>query len=110
MKPIIRFPLAILAGIIIGGVVNMGIIILGGYLIPAPKGVDITSMESIKANLPLYEPKHFLMPFLAHAFGTLVGAMVTVKITKTQTRFFAFLIPPYRYIHTLLLSFRPIST
>ncbi len=92
MKPIIRYPLAILIGIIIGGFLNIGIIILGGYLIPAPKGVDVTSMESIKANLPLYEPKHFLMPFLAHALGTFVGAMLAVKIAKNQTKFFALLI------------------
>jgi hypothetical protein len=92
MKPIIRYPLAVLAGIIIGAFVNMGIIIIGGKLIPAPAGVDVTSMESIKASLPLYEPKHFLMPFLAHAIGTFVGAMLAVKIAKTQTKFFAFLI------------------
>jgi hypothetical protein len=70
----------------------MGIIIIGGKLIPAPAGVDVTSMESIKASLPLYEPKHFLMPFLAHAIGTFVGAMLAVKIAKTQTKFFALLI------------------
>ena len=92
MKPIIRYPLAVIAGIIIGGFVNIGIIILGGYLIAAPAGVDVTSMQSIKASLSLYEPKHFLMPFLAHAFGTFVGAMVAVNIAKTHTRLFAFLI------------------
>jgi hypothetical protein len=92
MKPIIRYPLAVIAGIIIGGFVNIGIIILGGHLIAAPAGVDVTSMQSIKASLSLYEPKHFLMPFLAHAIGTFVGAMVAVNIAKTQTRFFALLI------------------
>ncbi|MEI6088668.1 MAG: hypothetical protein WCR66_13835 [Bacteroidota bacterium] len=90
MKPIIRYPLAVIAGIIIGGFVNIGIIILGGHLIAAPAGVDVTSMQSIKASLSLYEPKHFLMPFLAHALGTFVGAMVAVNIAKTHTRLFAF--------------------
>ena len=76
--------------IILGGFVNIGIIILGGHLIAAPAGVDVTSMQSIKASLSLYEPKHFLMPFLAHALGTFVGAMVAVNIAKTHTRLFAF--------------------
>jgi hypothetical protein len=37
-------------------------------------------MESIKANIHLYKPIHFLMPFLAHALGTLVGAFVAAKV------------------------------
>lgn len=28
----------------------------------------------------LFQPKHFLFPFLAHALGTLVGAFIAAKI------------------------------
>jgi hypothetical protein len=34
----------------------------------------VTTMEGLKASLHLFEPKHFIFPFLAHALGTLVGA------------------------------------
>lgn len=33
-------------------------------------------MAGLKASLHLFEAKHFLFPFLAHALGTLVGAFV----------------------------------
>jgi hypothetical protein len=49
-------------------------------------------MEGIKAALPLFEPKHFLMPFLAHALGTFVGALITAKMAKTRNMQLALLI------------------
>ena len=76
MNPILRNILAIVAGIILGSIVNMAIIMLSSSIIPPPEGVNPSDMESLKASMHLFEPKHFLMPFLAHAFGTLVGAFV----------------------------------
>ncbi len=76
MNPILRNVLAIVAGIILGSIVNMAIIMLSSSVIPPPEGVNPSDMESLKASMHLFEPKHFLMPFLAHAFGTLVGAFV----------------------------------
>ena len=64
----------IIAGIVIGSIVNMGIINVSGSIIPLPEGADMTSMESLKASMHLFEPKHFIFPFLAHALGTLAGA------------------------------------
>ena len=76
MNPILRNILAIVAGIILGSIVNMAIIMLSSSIIPPPEGVNPSDMESLKASMHLFEPKHFLMPFMAHAFGTLVGAFV----------------------------------
>jgi len=76
MNPILRNVLAVVAGIILGSIVNMAIIMLSSSIIPPPEGVNPSDMESLKASMHLFEPKHFLMPFLAHAFGTLVGAFV----------------------------------
>ncbi len=73
--------IALVVGISIGMAVNMGIIMFSGSLIPPPEGVDVMDAASIKANLHLFEPKHFIMPFLAHALGTLVGALVTVMLS-----------------------------
>ena len=80
MHPILRNILAILAGLVIGSFVNMGIIMLSGSIIPPPEGADVTTTEGLKAALPLFEPKHFIMPWLAHALGTLAGAFVATKI------------------------------
>ncbi|WP_154222942.1 hypothetical protein [Marinicella rhabdoformis] len=73
--------IALVVGISIGMAVNMGIIMSSGMLIPPPEGVDVMDAASIKANLHLFEPKHFIMPFLAHALGTLVGALVAVMMS-----------------------------
>jgi len=58
------------------GAVNMGLILAGSALIPAPAGVDVNDPESIAAGIHLFQPRHFVFPFLAHAGGTLVGASI----------------------------------
>ncbi len=80
MNPTFRNILAILAGTLIGSFVNMGIIMLSSSVVPLPEGIDPTSVESLKDNMHLFEPKHYIMPFLAHALGTLVGAFIAVKL------------------------------
>lgn len=79
MNPIVKTILAIIAGAFVGGLVNMGIIMLGSG-ISVPEGVDPMDVESIKANIDKYQYYHFIVPFLAHAIGTLVGAYLAVKI------------------------------
>jgi hypothetical protein len=81
---ILRNVIAIVLGIVIGGAVNMGLIILGPMLIPAPPGVEVTSTESLAANIHLFEPKHFVFPFLAHALGTLVGALIAYFVAASH--------------------------
>ncbi len=72
----IRNIIAVIVGILAGGVVNMGIITLGPMVIPPPPGSDMSTMEGVAAAMPLMEAKHFLVPFLAHALGSFVGALV----------------------------------
>lgn len=80
MNPILRNVGAVIAGLIVGSVVNMSLISISGSVIPPPAGADITTMEGLKETMHLMEPKHFLFPFLAHALGTLVGAWVAAMI------------------------------
>ena len=88
MNPILRNILAVIAGVFIGGAVNMAIIMVSSSIIPPPEGADLKTMEGLKAAMHLMEPKHFLMPFLAHALGTLVGALIVAAIaTKHKMRF-----------------------
>ena len=84
MNPIIKNILAVVAGILAGSAVNMGIIMISGHIIPPPDGADLTTTEGLKAAMPLMQPKHFLFPFLAHALGTFAGALLAGFIAATR--------------------------
>ncbi len=84
MNPILRNILGVIAGMAVGMLINGGLINISGSLIPLPEGVDPNDFESIKTNMHLYSPKHFLMPFLAHALGTLGGAFTMAKIAASH--------------------------
>ena len=84
MSPIIRNILAVIAGLVVGGVVNFALVAVSAVVIPPPAGVDPTNMESLQASVHLFEAKHFVFPFLAHALGTLVGAAVAAFIAASH--------------------------
>lgn len=84
MNNTLRIILAVIIGIIIGGFVNMGIIMISGSIIPPPEGADVTTMEGLIASMSFFEPRHFIMPFLAHSIGTLVGAYLAAKFSKSK--------------------------
>ncbi len=92
MNPTVRNILAVIAGALIGGLVNFALIMLSGSVIPPPEGVDVTSPESLKANIHLFEAKHFIMPFLAHALGTLVGAFIAAKLAASRSMTMALIV------------------
>ncbi len=88
MNPIVKNIIAVIVGVFAGGALNMGIVMISGSVIAPPEGVDVTTSEGLQAGIHLFEPKHFLMPFLAHALGTLLGAFTAAKIsTKHHMRF-----------------------
>ncbi len=89
MNLIIRNILAVISGIILGSVVNMGIIMISGSIIPPPEGADVTTMEGLKESMHLFHAKHFIFPFLAHAIGTLVGAFLAALIAVNNKMYFA---------------------
>ena len=92
MNPILKNIIAVIAGFLCGSLVNGGIIMISGSVIPPPEGADVTTMEGLKASMHLFEPKHFLMPFLAHALGTLVGAFLAAKLAANHQLKFALVI------------------
>ncbi len=89
MNPILKNVLAVVAGVIAGMATNMGIIMLSGSIIPPPEGVNPADMDSIAENMHLFQPIHFLMPFLAHALGSFIGALVAALIAATHKMKFA---------------------
>ncbi len=89
MNPIIKNILAVIAGCVAGSAVNMAIIMVSGSIIPPPEGADVTTMEGLKASLHLFQPKHFIMPFLAHALGTFAGAFLAALVAANHKMKFA---------------------
>lgn len=84
MPPILRNLLAVIAGLVVGSVVNMAIITVGPMVIPPPTGVDMSDMDKFAENIKLLEPANFIAPWLAHALGTLVGAFVAAKVAASH--------------------------
>lgn len=81
MNTYIRNLFAVLIGFIVGSLVNMSLVIVGPMVIPPPEGVDMSTVESLAATIHLMGPLNFLVPFLAHALGTLTGVLTTCLIT-----------------------------
>lgn len=88
MKTILLNLLAVAVGVILGSMANMAIIMISEHIIPPPEGADLTTTEGLKASMHLFKPINFLMPFLAHAIGTLVGATLSGLIAAShRTKF-----------------------
>ncbi|MEM6709107.1 MAG: hypothetical protein AAF648_10015 [Pseudomonadota bacterium] len=64
----------------------MALILAGSAVVPAPAGVDVTDPESISAGIDQFEARHFVFPWLAHAAGTFVGALVAVLVAPLRQR------------------------
>ncbi len=92
MPNLLRNALALLAGIVIGGGVNSALVALSPSLIPPPAGVDVNSAESLRNAMHLFEPRHFIMPFLAHALGALAGALAAYLIAASYKTRIAYVI------------------
>lgn len=84
MAILVRNVFAVLAGIVLGSVVNMGIVTIGPLLIPLPEGVDLSNMETFAENLQRLKPANFIAPWLAHAIGTLSGAFLASKLAASH--------------------------
>ena len=89
INKIVRNVLAVITGIVLGSVVNMGIINLQYSFIALPEGVDVTNTESLQSSMHLFKPKHFIFPFFAHVIGTLVGAYLSARIAASHKMNFA---------------------
>ncbi len=91
MSPKIKLVLAVIAGLVIGGLVNFGIVMLGPQIMEYPEGLDFTDEESFKSKAHLLTNIHFLWAFLAHAAGSFVGGIVASKIApQSKTKYALF--------------------
>jgi hypothetical protein len=60
----------------------MGVLLLGSKLMPAPPGFDTNDPPSINAHIHEYSLLQLLVPFLAHALGTLAGAFLAARFNR----------------------------
>jgi hypothetical protein len=92
IKPVWKNTLAVIAGVVIGSLVNMLLVNIGPLLIPNPVGADVSTMENLRESMKLFTPVNFIFPFLAHALGTLVGAFITARFAANHNLKFAMVI------------------
>ena len=78
MKQILKNIAIVILGIIIGMIVNIGLIILGGLIFPPPEIFE-------PMNAMNWDLKYFIFPFLAHSIGTLSGAIIVSKLSKKSS-------------------------
>lgn len=45
MKPVVKNILSVVAGFVVGSLVNIALINIGPYVIPLPEGADVSTME-----------------------------------------------------------------
>ena len=84
MHPALRNTIVVILSILAGGLLNGMIIEISPKLIAPPEGADLTTEEGLIAGMKLMEPKHFLLPFLAHALGTLAAAWLIAKFAANR--------------------------
>ncbi len=89
MNPIAKNVLAVIFGVVVGSLVNMGLIKIGPLVVSLPEGADLSTMENLRDSMKLFTPVNFLFPFLAHALGTLSGAFIAAKVAASHQVKFA---------------------
>ena len=82
MNPKLRNVLVVIVGWFGGSVINMVLVNTGHALYPT--GIDPNDMEAFKEIMPTLGTEHFVFPLLAHALGTLVGAIIAYLLAASQ--------------------------
>ena len=73
-------------------IINMLIVKYGVVMISNPLGYDNSSMETMQNTFNLLQPKHFITPWLAHAFGTFISALFVFNFTKSNPFYLAIVV------------------
>ena len=84
--------LAVIFGFIVGSFTNMGFIVLGDFVFPWPPEVMKQLENETLSHLDMLNATHYVFPFLAHALGTLVGAIVSLRIAGHENQNVAWVI------------------
>jgi hypothetical protein len=74
----VRNILAVIAGWFVGSIVNFALIMANMAIMPP--GTDFSTPEGVNAAMANLQPLNFALVFIAHAVGTLIGALVATLI------------------------------
>ncbi len=88
----VRNILAVIAGFVIGSVVNMLVLAAGHLIMPPPTGFDGSSMEGVASTINLLRPIDFIVPFLAHSLGPFAGVLSAMYIASSSRKVIAALL------------------
>ena len=88
MHPIFKNISAVVLGWLVGSSMNMGLIQMGLYIFPI-SGIDPNDMDAFAEVMPTLGFEYFIFPFLAHALGTFVGAIMASMIAESKKMKFA---------------------
>ena len=86
---ILKRTTVIFIAIFSGAMLNGAIINISNKVISPPKGFDLITMEGLQAAMPHMGPEHFVFPFLAHALGTLIAAILISRFLTSQQLIFS---------------------
>ena len=78
---------------------------MGPSLVGVPEGVDVNDLNSIKDNIHRYSFIQMMVPFLAHALGTLIGAFVAAKIAVAHYRVIGFVIGGFYLLGGIMAAY-----
>ena len=104
MNPILKNILAVIMGWLGGSIVNIVLIELGHKVFPIA-GVDLNDMDSFAALMPKLDPIYFVFPFLAHALGTIVGALLAGRIAISHKMKFSMAIGGLFLVGGMMINF-----
>ena len=88
MKLLLKNIGVLVVGIIIGMIVNMGLIIIGGIIFPISESFE-------PMNVINWDLKYFIFPFLAHSVGTLSGSFLVSKLSRNSNIIFPLIVGLY---------------
>ena len=89
---ILKRTIVIFISLFAGAMLNGALINVSNKIIPPPAGFDLKTAEGLQAAMPHMGPEHFLFPFLAHALGTLLSAVLITRFLKSQQFVFSMMV------------------
>lgn len=88
MNPVFKNISAVILGWLGGSIINMALIQTGYNIFPI-SGIDHNDMNALAEVMPTLGFEYFIFPFLAHALGTLVGAIIAGLVAANHKMKFA---------------------
>ncbi len=84
MPALLRNILAVIAGLIVGGLVNWGFLLLNGVFFPLPEGTDMGDPEQMKPVIASMPAMAWLGVFAAHLGQAFVGGWVAARLGASR--------------------------